>query len=119
MSARRFSKNCNTPCNAALLAFQVGDVLVFNLMSVFGARRSSHVYDACGQASNLAHNHGCAIRESETYADDGLLINRLTALAASRLRYLRHIEGCFGPTGHAEEKDTWCSCEQLQKNSPV
>ena len=81
-------------------------LIVIYLVGVFGFTRSGHVYCLCAAAINYFHNLGQPSKRSETYIDDGLLIDPGRLIRQSVDSYTSCITVMFGQDGIQPDKNT-------------
>ena len=84
--------------------------LCFILVNNFGDSRAGHVYNIAG--AFIAHHHnsvsgGGQYTRSETYIDDGVMIDTESQIEQSRLDYRQAVRLPFGPLGIAPKKDVY------------
>ena len=71
-------------------------VIVIYLVAMFGFSRAGNIYCQCASAIDQIHNDGLPTRRSETYIDDGLLIDPPRLIERSVEEYIAPALKMFG-----------------------
>jgi hypothetical protein len=79
-------------------------VLVVYLVGVFGDTRAGHVYNTIGRSLDYKHNQHQEIRRSQTYIDDGILVDAAEDLEQSMLEYCDDMTFELGSDSVKDEK---------------
>jgi hypothetical protein len=79
-------------------------VLAVYLVGVFGDTRASHVYNTIGRSLDYKHNHLREIKGSETYIDDGIIVDTAENLDHSMNDYCHNIAFTLGEEAIKDEK---------------